>query len=78
MSGFRSEKEKQKTRREIAKGLGLITYLGIMMICTVAFGAFIGYLLDKLFKTNFIFTLIFCFIGAGAAFRNLYYQVMKK
>lgn len=78
MSKFRDKSKKQKEIKDIAKGLSLISYLGVMMLVTVAVGVFIGILLDKLIKTKFVFTLIFSFIGILAAFRNMYYQVMKK
>ena len=74
----KTEKDKQKSRRDIAKGLGLITYLGVMMLTTVGVGVFIGIFLDKWLNTNFIFTLVFSFFGILAAFRNMYYQIMKK
>lgn len=78
MSKFRDKKAKQKELKDIARGLSMISYLGVMMLVTVAVGVFIGVVLDKFLKTNFIFTLVFSFFGILAAFRNMYYQIMKK
>ncbi|MCQ2978552.1 MAG: AtpZ/AtpI family protein [Clostridia bacterium] len=78
MSRFKDKKQKQNEMKDVAKGLSLISYLGVMMLVTVVTGVFIGVLLDKIVGTKFIFTLIFSFFGILAAFRNMYYQVMKK
>lgn len=78
MGKFKTESEKNKNRMEIAKGIGLISYLGVLMVTTVFVGVLIGIYLDKLFHTTMIFTLVFSFFGILAAFRNMYYQIMKK
>lgn len=78
MSKFKTEKDKAKSRREIVNALGLISYLGVMMLVTVSVGVFIGIYLDKWLSTGFVFTLVFSFFGILAAFRNMYLQVMKK
>lgn len=78
MSKFKNENEKRIEKRDIVKGITLITQLGLLMITSVFIGVMIGVYLDKLFKTSFIFTMIFSFIGMLAAFRNMYKYTMKK
>lgn len=49
----------------------MITQIGISMIVPIFLGAFIGYQLDRLFGTGFLF-LVFLLLGILAAFRNIY------
>lgn len=64
------------------KYLVLITQVGIDIISGIAAGLVIGILLDKLFKTNSIFTLILLIIGIfsglNIAYRRLSRMIEKK
>lgn len=64
------------------KYLVLITQVGIDIISGIAAGLVIGMLLDKLFKTNSIFTLILLivgiFSGLNIAYRRLSRMIEKK
>ncbi|MFR9278978.1 MAG: AtpZ/AtpI family protein [Ezakiella coagulans] len=64
------------------KYLVLITQVGIDIISGIAAGLVIGMLLDKLFKTNSIFTLILLIIGIfsglNIAYRRLSRMIEKK
>lgn len=64
------------------KYLVLITQVGIDIISGIAAGLVIGMLLDKLFKTNSIFTLILLIIGIfsglNIAYRRLSIMIEKK
>ena len=64
------------------KYLVLITQVGIDIISGIAAGLVIGMLLDKLFKTNSIFTLIILivgiFSGLNIAYRRLSRMIEKK
>lgn len=64
------------------KYLVLITQVGIDIISGIAAGLVIGMLLDKLFKTNSIFTLILLivgiFSGLNIAYRRLSRMIDKK
>ena len=64
------------------KYLVLITQVGIDIVSGIAAGLVIGMLLDKLFKTNSIFTLILLivgiFSGLNIAYRRLSRMIEKK
>lgn len=51
--------------------------VGLMFPTSIAVGFFMGYLLDKLFKTSPYLLIIFTLYGIAAGFVNLY-KVTKK
>lgn len=57
------------------KYLTFITQLGLNLVTTILLGCLVGYLLDKLFKLNNIFFIIFMifgiFSGLGSAYLNI-------
>lgn len=67
------DKEIKKT----VKTLGVFSTIGLSMALSIALGALIGYYIDKTFKTQPWFLLIFLCIGIAAAFRNLYILYKK-
>jgi ATP synthase protein I len=67
------DKEIKKT----VKTLGVFSTIGMAMALSIALGALIGYYIDKTFKTQPWFLLIFLGIGIAAAFRNLYILYKK-
>lgn len=60
-----------KGNKPVIKGLVMITQIGISMIVPIFLGVFIGYRLDCLFGTGFLF-FVFLLFGILAAFRNIY------
>jgi len=67
------DKEIKKT----VKTLGVFSTIGMAMALSIALGALIGYYIDRTFKTQPWFLLIFLGIGIAAAFRNLYILYKK-
>ncbi|MCQ2749663.1 MAG: AtpZ/AtpI family protein [Clostridia bacterium] len=47
MSRFRTNKQKDKEKREALQGLALLTQLGVTMTVAIFMGVFIGIYLDK-------------------------------
>lgn len=58
--------------KEILKALGLLTQIGISMLVPILISVIIGSLLDKFFKCDPIFLIIFIIMGVMASFRTLY------
>lgn len=77
MDRFQKGKD-PKIKREILRNFVMITQIGILMVTTVMVSMFIGMFLDKVFKTEPIWLLVFSLLGIMAAFRNMYYYVMKE
>jgi len=51
--------------------------LGLVIIACVLVGLAIGLFLDKFFKTNGVFLVIFLIMGIIAGFKNVYTEIMK-
>ncbi|MCT4613165.1 MAG: AtpZ/AtpI family protein [Clostridia bacterium] len=66
-----------KIDSKVIKMLGLVSHLGITMIVPIVMCIYIGVYLDEKFNTGAIFLVIFTLLGILAAFRNMYYLVMK-
>ncbi|MFL1780767.1 ATP synthase protein I [Candidatus Hepatincolaceae symbiont of Richtersius coronifer] len=54
------------------KAISIALNSSLELICGLIVGGAIGYMLDKLFKTGFIFFIIFVFLGFIAGVVNLY------
>ena len=63
---------KNEDRRQILRAFGLFTQLGLSMACCVLVGVLIGRFLDVSFGTSPLLTVIFAFIGSGAAIKVMY------
>ncbi len=61
-----------------ARGITLITQLGIVMVTPILICTFIGIFLDRLTYKEPLFTIIFLLLGIAAAFRNLFYHTSKQ
>ena len=59
-------------RKDIAKGIMLITQVGISMLTPVCLCLIAGSLLDQLFGTYPVLMLLFTVIGVMAGFRSVY------
>ena len=56
---------------------GLVMQLGLVIIACVLIGLGMGLFLDKFFKTNGVFLVIFLIMGIIAGFKNVYTEIMK-
>ena len=68
----------KNTNKSIFQNLALISHVGIMMMVPILGCVLIGAFLDRFFKTNGIFLIIFIILGVGSSFRNLYVLSIKK
>jgi predicted F0F1-ATPase subunit len=59
------------------KFLGLITQIGITVVITVLITTAIGVYLDRRFKTNAIFTLVFIVIGSVSGIWSAYKLIQE-
>ncbi|NLJ73986.1 MAG: AtpZ/AtpI family protein [Firmicutes bacterium] len=59
------------------KFLGLITQIGITVVITVLITTTIGVYLDRRFKTNAIFTLVFIVIGSVSGIWSAYKLIQE-
>ena len=67
-----NEKKEKKKDDGVLKALSLISQLGLTTAGCVIVGLLIGRFLDNWLGTAPWFTIIFSFIGAGAAFKVIY------
>jgi F0F1-type ATP synthase assembly protein I len=51
--------------------------LGIQLVAVILVFLFIGVWLDKVFNTQFVFTLILTFVGFGGGFYSFYLTIKK-
>lgn len=59
------------------KYLTFITQLGLNLVTSILLGCLVGYLLDKLFKLNNIFFIIFMIFGIISGFASAYLNIKK-
>lgn len=67
-----SEKKDQNT--SLIKGIGL-TSLGWELAVPIFGGVLIGYQIDRLLRTQYIFTLVLLFLGIFTGYYNLYKRI---
>ena len=67
-----------KSSKSILQNLTLISQVGIMMLIPILGGVLFGAFLDRKFKTQGIFLIIFVILGVGTSFRNLYMLSIQK
>ncbi|HQD71722.1 MAG TPA: AtpZ/AtpI family protein [Limnochordia bacterium] len=58
--------------REAFRALAYFSQIGVTMVGTVLVGVLLGKYLDTLFNTKPWLTLVFSFLGAGAAIKALF------
>lgn len=63
--------DKQLKKNETLRALAQISHIGIAMAASVLIGVLLGKYLDRLLNTSPWLLLIFSFLGAGAAFKEL-------
>ncbi|MCB1196515.1 AtpZ/AtpI family protein [bacterium] len=73
------EKEIPQTgqRREIFRVFVVISNIGLVMFFSIITGFFIGIWLDKIFRKDYIFLIVFIIAGICAGFYQCY-RILKK
>jgi ATP synthase protein I len=66
------KEDTKKFLRELFKGGFNASAIGMTLVFSIFIGAFIGYLLDNYFGTDYIFKIIGLILGIIAGFRNVY------
>lgn len=61
---------------QIMKALGLLTYIGILMVVSIGIGYFLGAWIDGRLNTEPVISIIGLIVGVGAGFYSVY-QVIK-
>ena len=67
----------KEDRKNLARGMSLLTQMGLTALVCVALGVFIGYWLDRLFSTAPVFIIIFSILGIVSAIKTMV-DVAKK
>lgn len=65
-------------KRSWVPALGLLNQVGISMIVPILGCTFIGGLIDEATGHSPLWLMIFILLGVGAAFRNLFYIILKE
>jgi ATP synthase protein I len=63
--------------KELFAGGYRASSIGFALVFAIFIGAFIGYLLDKYFGTDYLFKIIGLIVGIIAGFRNVYIMGKK-
>jgi ATP synthase protein I len=63
--------------KELFSGGYRASSIGFALVFAIFIGAFIGYLLDKYFGTDYLFKIIGLIVGIIAGFRNVYLMGKK-
>jgi ATP synthase protein I len=66
------KEDTKKFLRELFKGGFNASAIGMTLVFSIFIGAFVGYLLDNYFGTDYIFKIIGLILGIIAGFRNVY------
>ncbi len=63
--------KQRKGKFSLSEGFSVGT-IGLHLVSGIIVGVFVGYMLDKFFKTSPWLTIIFFFFGVAAGFYNMY------
>ena len=63
---------KNKDNKELAKGLAMLSQIGITVVVCIAIGVIAGRFLDDWLGTSPWLLLVFLLLGIGAAFKAVY------
>ena len=69
---------KPGSRKEIIRGLSILTSLGVTMVTCILIGLWIGKVLDGVLGTSPWLLLIFLIFGILAAIKSMFNIVMKE
>jgi F0F1-type ATP synthase assembly protein I len=61
----------KEDRKNLAKGMSMITQMGLIAVVSVAMGVFIGYWLDRLTGMSPLFIIAFSVFGIAGAIKAL-------
>jgi len=70
-----TNRDKNKEFISIAKAMSIFFQLGLTIVITIMMCLFIGKFLDSKIGTDYLWTLIFLFLGVCASFRSMYYII---
>lgn len=65
-------------KRSWVPALALLNQVAISMLIPIFLCVFIGIFLDEKTKSGPLWLIVFIVLGVGAAFRNLFYIVLKE
>jgi len=63
--------KQRKGKFSLSEGFSVGT-IGLHLVSGIIVGVFVGYMLDRFFKTSPWLTIIFFFFGVAAGFYNMY------
>ena len=66
------------SEKNVLKYIGLVTELGLIVVISIGGGLLLGLWLDNKLGTKALFTVVFLFLGIGAAFYNVYRMVLPR
>lgn len=69
---------KREELKEIFYYLGLVSQLGLTIVCSILIGFGLGYFLDKKLGAGGLILILFILIGIGAGFYSAYKLIMVK
>ena len=75
--GEENKSGKKTNWAEMNRSFGLLFNIGYYVAASVGIGLFTGYHIDKYFKTDPVFTLLFVFLGVGAGLFEIVKIAMK-
>ncbi|QSX05049.1 AtpZ/AtpI family protein [Sedimentibacter sp. zth1] len=59
------------------KNLTLITQVGLIIVTSLLVSIFLGNIIDRVVKTEYIFKIIFILFGIASGFTSAYKLIMK-
>lgn len=65
-------KKDDKNLSKILTNLALVSQIGISIVVMIGGGVLLGNFLDKVFKTNLVFLIMFTVLGVASAFYYIY------
>jgi len=71
------KEDTKKFLKELLQGGYRASAIGMALVLAIFIGAFIGYLLDNWFGTNYFFKIVGLILGIIAGFRNVYIMGKK-
>lgn len=71
------KEDTKKFIKELLTGGYRASAIGMALVLAIFIGAFIGYLLDNWFGTNYFFKIVCTILGIIAGFRNVYIMGKK-
>lgn len=66
------KEDTKKFLKELFAGGYQASAIGMSLVIAIFIGAFLGYVLDNYFGTNYVFKIVGLILGIIAGFRNVY------